>query len=105
MASFGDSSANVSAAGEAMRRGDFGRGFKILREGLQAVGDDDPGYPGETSVGDGPYWPYQPPRSEPQLSYPPQNTVAIPPGWYIDPFDGVGHRWWNGQGWTSSTNG
>lgn len=27
-------------------------------------------------------------------------AAAVPPGWYADPQDPIGWRWWDGQGWT-----
>lgn len=106
MASMNEASDNVTAAREAAERGDLGAAFRILRYGRQTSVGDDAAYPAQTSPGDEPYYPYFPPTS-PGDSYPdlpPQPTFVVPPGWYPDPFDGVGYRWWNGQGWTSASN-
>ncbi len=42
-----------------------------------------------------------PPSSDPPPSTPPAPT-APSPGWYPDPSDGVGYRWWDGNVWTAA---
>jgi hypothetical protein len=114
---------NVNAAVEMARRGDLSGAFSLLRKGQMGPSTapgDDPAYPpqrlgtslGDTSAGGGDagtspgdsYWPYYPPTAAPQFP-PPAPPVQLPAGWYPDPFDGIGWRWWNGLGWTTLTQG
>jgi hypothetical protein len=74
-----------------------------------AVDADYPSVPW-TSGPDGPepYWPHKPPFYSDPIPQPPPApapSFQLQPGWYHDPFDGVGLRWWNGLGWTSLTHG
>ncbi|WP_344091450.1 DUF2510 domain-containing protein [Microbacterium deminutum] len=47
-----------------------------------------------------------PPTTDPYYpEVPPPPAFVVQPGWYADPFDGVGYRWWNGSGWTQATSG
>lgn len=83
-----------------------------------AIGDTGPGYPAPDyppvpypdpsypDVED--YYPYVPPVGQQPMTAPPDAPVAVPPpspqaGWYRDPFDNQGFRYWNGLGWTSQT--
>ncbi|MEO7275947.1 MAG: DUF2510 domain-containing protein [Vicinamibacterales bacterium] len=109
---------NVRRAAEAARTGNLGHAFDILK-GRDNYPTATPGTapaPGDTwhfpvSTGDtNPYYPYVPPAGQqPVPNYPappPQyQPPAVPAGWYSDPFDGQGLRWWNGFGWTDQTNG
>lgn len=98
---------NVRKAVEAMRQGHFGVGLDILDGRATSPGDEpwhgpvpvpgyEPSYPYVPPVGQSPVGDYPPPPPEFQ---PPQQ----PPGWYADPIDGQGLRWWNGYGWTDQT--
>lgn len=62
------------------------------------------GYPDDDQI---PGWyPYEPPFGQqplpPDPNYPvtPPSPPSPPAGWYPDPFDGNGKRYWNGSGWT-----
>lgn len=105
MPNYQDASNNVQSARERAEAGDWRSAWSILRHGRPQPPQDDY-YPGGVSPGDEtPYYPYVPPAGPPVNDYPPQPAFTVPPGWYVDPFDGVGFRWWNGQGWTNATNG
>ncbi len=110
---------NVNIAVEMARSGNLSGAFELLRIGRMGPAtppDDYPPFPPQqlgtsigdtdTSPGDTPYWPYYPPTAPavPDLP-PPAPPVQMPAGWYPDPFDGVGLRWWNGLGWTTITQG
>lgn len=76
--------------------------------GGPAPGDDEGfpqvDYPTDDEIGG--WYPYNPPfgrtPAPPDPNYPavPPTPPAPPSGWYPDPFDGKGQRFWNGMGWT-----
>lgn len=83
------------------REGKAGDALKILRNG---------DYPAVEYPGYAPYVPDYPPVGQAPTATgddhrppPPPAPPQIPPGWYTDPFDGVGYRYWNGFGWTGTT--
>ncbi|GAA1948598.1 hypothetical protein GCM10009776_08270 [Microbacterium deminutum] len=117
MPNMDEASQNILAAREAANSGNLSGAFGILLHGQQGAaspgdgnsaptssGDSYP-YVGQTSSGD-PYYPYVPPTTDPYYpEVPPPPAFVVQPGWYADPFDGVGYRWWNGSGWTQATSG
>ena len=131
MPSPNEAARNVHDAVELARAGNLGKAFRLLR-GQTSAGDDyvpSPGddygpssgddygpssgddYPSVEVPGYEPHYPYVPPIGQAATStgddvaqYP-SSPPAVPAGWYVDPFDGVGLRWWNGFGWTGTTQG
>lgn len=105
MPSYQDASDNVGEARRRVEAGDWRGGLSILLHGRPQPSEGD-SYAPQTSPGDSyPYYPYVPPTGPPVYDYAPQPSYTVEPGWYSDPFDGVGSRWWNGQGWTDATAG
>ncbi len=119
---------NVGAAVNLFGKGEFSKALDRLRGRYPDPGPRQQAGPGDsyqpqTSPGDWPshprlpypevgyepYYPYYPPVGNAPGDYPAPPPAYQPPtvapGWYSDPVDGKGYRWWNGYGWTEQTYG